>query len=154
MEKSHLKLPLLSLPHLASQLHWVCNMNTGGKEEIQSKHNRVVCCLWWFFFAFEQGCCGISPFSCCPPSLGIMLEFHARAEGMGSCRGKRGKEHCRREESKEKKIQPWLVEHWVSSLVGDGFGCVVFLQQVDNISSEYSRAELGETTRFCRSSWL
>lgn len=37
--------------------------------------------------------CGISPFSCSPPSLGIILELHAHAEGMRSCRGKeRGKE--------------------------------------------------------------
>lgn len=97
--------------------------------------------------AFKQGCHGTSSFSCSPSSLGIVLELHACAEGMGSCRGKRGKEHCRREESKEEEIQPWLVEHCVSSLVGDRFGCVVFLQQIDNISSEYSRAELGGTTR-------
>lgn len=40
------------------------------------------------FLAFKQGCHGISPFSCSPPSLGIMLELHAHAEGVGSCRGK------------------------------------------------------------------
>lgn len=66
---------------------------------------------------------------------------------MGSCRGKRGKEHRRREEGKEEEIQPWLVEHWVANLLGDGFGCVVFLQQINNISLAYSGAELGETTR-------
>lgn len=97
--------------------------------------------------AFKQGCRGISPVSCSPPSLGIVPELHARAEGMGSCRGKRGKEHRRREESKEEETQPWLVGHGVSGLVGDGFGCVVFLQQIDNISSAYSRTELGATTR-------
>lgn len=101
--------------------------------------------MWWVFLAFRQGRCGISPFSCSSPSLGVMLELHARAEGMGSCRGKRGKEHRRREESKDEEIQPWLVEHWVSSLVKDGLGCLVFLQQIDNGRSEYSRAELGET---------
>lgn len=41
-----------------------------------------------FFLAFRQGCHGISPFSCSPPSLGIVLELHAHAEGMGSSRGK------------------------------------------------------------------
>ncbi|KAK4826630.1 hypothetical protein QYF61_010558 [Mycteria americana] len=54
-----------------------------------------------------KGCCGISPFSCSPPSLGIVLELRACAEGAAEGR----------EESEEEEIQPWLVERWVSSLL-------------------------------------
>lgn len=38
MEEAHLQLSLLNIPHLSSQLHWLCNMNTQGKGEIQSKN--------------------------------------------------------------------------------------------------------------------
>lgn len=71
-----------------------------------------------------------------------------RAGASCSCRGDGElQREERREESKEEEIQPWLVEHWVSRLLGVGFGRVVFLQQINNIRSEYSRAELGDTTQ-------
>jgi len=69
-----------------------------------------------------------------------------RAGASCSCRGERGKEHRGTTESEEEEIQPWLVERLVANLVGGGFGCVVFLHQINERSSEYPRAELGETT--------
>lgn len=52
----------------------------------------------------------------------------------------------RREGRKKEKVQLWLVERWISSLVEDRFSCVAFLQQINDLSSENYRAELGETT--------
>lgn len=84
----------------------------------------VVAGGFWFWPSSRD--VGVSLFSCSPPSLGIVLQLHACAEG--SCREKEITGGC----------------PIAGSLLGiqPGRGCVVFLQHEIR---EYSRVELGET---------